>query len=72
MGRRLGPDALVSVNILYPVLAVNVGLAVMLGVGGNSRLANLLGRGEVGQARRVLGLICSLGLALGILGSRFL
>lgn len=69
VGRRLGPDALASVNILYPVLAVIVGLAVMLGVGGNSRLANLLGRGEVGQARRVLGLICSLGLALGILGS---
>ncbi|MEW5919633.1 MAG: MATE family efflux transporter [Bacillota bacterium] len=69
VGRRLGPEALASVNILYPILAVFVGLAVMIGVGGNARVAVLLGAGETRQARRTLGLITALGTALGIGGT---
>jgi Na+-driven multidrug efflux pump len=42
VGRRLGPEALASVNILYPVVAVFAALAVMLAVGGNARVAVLL------------------------------
>ena len=69
VGRRLGPEALASVNILYPVVAVFIGLAVMIGVGGNARIAVLLGAGETKKARRVLGLIAALGGGLGIAGS---
>ena len=69
VGRRFGPEALASVNILYPILAVFVGLAVMIGVGGNARLAILLGAGEIKLANRLLGLIVSLGIGLGILGT---
>ncbi|EEG77457.1 MATE family efflux transporter [Dethiobacter alkaliphilus] len=69
VGRRLGPEALASVNILYPILAVFVGLAVMIGVGGNARIAVLLGSGETKQARRTLGLIVALGVGLGLTGS---
>ena len=69
VGRRLGPEALASVNILYPILALFIGLAVMIGVGGNSRIAVLLGAGETKQARRVLGLVISLGTFLGVTGS---
>ena len=46
VGRRLGPDALASVNILYPVIALLSGLAVMIGVGGNTKVAILLGEGK--------------------------
>lgn len=69
VGRSLGPDALASVNILYPVLALLAALAVMIGVGGNARIAVLLGAGETRRASRVLALIVGLGLALGIGGS---
>ncbi|RQD69501.1 MAG: MATE family efflux transporter [Tindallia sp. MSAO_Bac2] len=69
VGRRLGPEALASVNLLYPVIALLVGLAVMLGVGGNARIAILLGEGNSHRASRVLGLILILGFGLGIVGS---
>lgn len=69
VGRRFGPEALASINLLYPVLALIVGLAVMIGTGGNVRLAVLLGAGNLKQARHTLGLITLLGTVLGLLGS---
>ena len=69
VGRRLGPDALAAVNILYPVIAVLVGLAVMIGVGGNARIAFLLGSGKEREARGVLSLVVVLGFGLGLLGT---
>jgi putative MATE family efflux protein len=69
VGRRFGPEALASVNILYPILAILIGLAVMIGVGGNARIAVLMGAGDISRANRILGLIAALGLGLGITGS---
>lgn len=69
VGRSLGPEAMASVNVLYPVVALLSGLGVMIGVGGNARIAVLLGAGKPGEARRVLGLIISLGIALGVTGT---
>lgn len=69
VGRSLGPEALASVNILYPIMAFFIGLAAMVGVGGNARVAVLQGAGKTGAARRVLGLVIALGTGLGIVGS---
>jgi len=69
VGRALGPEALASVNILYPIMALFIGLAAMIGVGGNARVAVLQGAGQTDQARRVLGLVIALGAGLGITGS---
>lgn len=69
VGRSLGPEALASVNILYPIMAFFIGLAAMIGVGGNARVAVLQGSGNSEAARRVLGLVTALGLGLGIIGS---
>ncbi len=69
VGRRLGPDALAAVSIGYPVIALFVALAVMLGAGGNARIAVLLGSGEVSAARRVLSALVVLAVALGITGT---
>ena len=69
VGRRFGPEVLASVNILYPVLAIISGLAVMIGVGGNARIAVLMGAGEQNKASRILGLILALGVGLGVIGS---
>ena len=68
-GRSLGPEAMASVNVLYPIVALLSGLAVMIGVGGNARIAVLLGAGRPREAGRVPGLIVCLGVALGIVGS---
>lgn len=69
VGRSLGPEALASVNILYPIMAFFIGLAAMVGVGGNARVAVLQGAGNSAAAQRVLGLVIALGTALGLLGS---
>jgi Na+-driven multidrug efflux pump len=69
VGRSLGPEALASVNILYPILAFFIGLAAMIGVGGNARVAVLQGAGFTASARRVLGLVVTLGIILGLTGS---
>jgi len=69
VGRSLGPEALASVNILYPIMALFIGLAAMIGVGGNARVAVLQGAGKTPEARRVLGLVIALGTGLGLLGS---
>ncbi len=69
VGRSLGPEALASVNILYPIMAFFIGLAAMIGVGGNARVAVLQGAGDTGAARRVLGLVVTLGTILGLIGS---
>ncbi len=69
VGRALGPEALASVNILYPIMALFIGLAAMIGVGGNARVAVLQGAGQSDKARRVLGLVIALGVGLGLTGS---
>jgi Na+-driven multidrug efflux pump len=69
VGRSIGPDALASVNILYPIMAFFIGLAAMIGVGGNARVAVLQGSGDNDNARRVLGLVVALGSGLGFTGS---
>jgi len=66
VGRSLGPAAMASVNILYPLVAFFSGLAVMIGVGGNARIAVLLGAGNSREAGGVLGLITALGIGLGV------
>ncbi len=69
VGRALGPEAIASVNILYPIVALFSGLAVMIGVGGNARIAVLLGAGKPREAARFLGLITCLGVGLGVFGT---
>ncbi|MEW9125146.1 MAG: MATE family efflux transporter [Thermotaleaceae bacterium] len=66
VGRRLGPEALASVNILYPILAILSGLAIMIGVGGSAKIAVLLGAGEINKACKILSLITVVGIILGL------
>lgn len=68
VGQRLGSEALASINILYPIISLLVGLAVMIGVGGNARIAVLLGENKDQEASKVLSLISITGLLLGVIG----
>ena len=69
LGRKLGPEALASVNLLYPIFAILIGLAVMIGVGGNARIGVLLGADDRHNAGKTLSLILCLGTGLGVIGS---
>ena len=69
VGRRLGPEALASINILYPIFALLAGVGIMIGVGGNARIAVLLGAGDHRKASNILGLIISIGAGIGIVTS---
>jgi Na+-driven multidrug efflux pump len=69
VGRRLGAEALAAINILYPVIALLVGLAVMIGSGGIAKIAVLQGSGNIQEARKTLGLITIIGVGIGAVGS---
>ena len=69
LGRRLGPDALAAVNILYPVVALLSALMAMLASGASARLGVLLGAGKHREAGRLLSLMLLLSVALGVTGS---
>lgn len=69
VGQRLGPHAIASINIIYPVIALLVGLAVMVGTGGNARIAVLLGRRRSEAARRILTLMTAMGILIGVTGT---
>ena len=66
VGQRLGSDAIGAVNILYPIFAFMAGLGIMIGVGGNARIAVLLGSDHHKKAGKVLSLIVILGVSLGV------
>jgi Na+-driven multidrug efflux pump len=53
IGRYLGEESLAALNILVPVLYVPYALSVMVGVGGSTLVARLLGQNKPMQARRV-------------------
>ncbi len=69
VGRSLGPEAMAAVNVLYPVVALISGLAVMIGTGGNARIAVLFGAGKDRAAGAVLASIVALGVGLGVIGT---
>jgi putative MATE family efflux protein len=66
VGQRLGSDAIGAVNILYPIFAFMAGIGIMIGVGGNAKIAVLLGSDHHKKAGRILSLIVLLGALLGI------
>ncbi len=69
IGRRLGPGPMASINLLFPVLALAIGLATMVGVGGNAKIAVLLGKGNTSKARGVFSVVLISGVFIGLLSS---
>ncbi|MEB0138114.1 MULTISPECIES: MATE family efflux transporter [unclassified Undibacterium] len=75
IGRYVGSTGLAAFNLIVPFLYIPYALSVMVGVGGATLVARLLGAGEARAAAAaftqsccllcVLGLACSLALGLG-------
>ncbi|MFD5317358.1 MATE family efflux transporter [Streptomyces sp. NPDC127098] len=55
VSRGVGPDALVAVNVVAPVLLILGAVSTTVGVGGASMVSRSLGAGNPGQAARAAG-----------------
>lgn len=64
VSRVVGSDALSAINIVFPVISIMIGLAVMLGSGGSAIIARKLGRKQPYEANSnftfivIVGVIC--------------
>ena len=66
IGRFAGADALAASNIVYPVINLLLGLAIMLASGGSALVAKTLGEGESVHAREYFSLIVCAGTVIGL------
>lgn len=57
IGRFAGSDALAASNIVYPVINLVLGLAIMMASGGSALVAKNLGEGNLAAARRRFSLL---------------
>ena len=62
----IGTDALSAVNIVFPVISVIIGIAIMLGTGGSAVIAKNMGEGKHEKAKRQFTLITVTGIAIGL------
>ena len=60
----VGSVGLSAINIVYPVLNVNMALAFMFSMGSNALIGKKLGEGKVSEANRFMTLVVILNLAL--------
>jgi len=66
VARFVSTDALSAVNIVCPVINVIVGTGTMLATGGSAIIAEQMGSGKIGEARRNFTLIIAAGIAVGL------
>lgn len=75
VSRFVGTNALSSINIVYPVVNIVLGVSIMLSMGSNAIVARKLGEGRPGSARTTFSTIICLnigfGLAIAVLGNLF-
>jgi putative MATE family efflux protein len=53
IGRYLGAQSLAALNLVVPLLYVPYALSLMIGIGGATLVARLVGQGQIAQAQRV-------------------
>lgn len=72
VGRYVGAHALAAINLVYPVILLQVGLGAMISMGAATRISILQGSGQHKEARQALAntllIIAALGILLPIIG----
>lgn len=75
ISRFVSTNALSSLNIVYPLINVAMGIGIMLSTGSNAIVARKLGQGNPDGARKtftsIVALNLLLGLVMGLLGNLF-
>ncbi|AMC37198.1 MATE family efflux transporter [Janthinobacterium sp. B9-8] len=72
VGRYVGAHALAAINLVYPVILLQVGLGAMISMGAATRISILQGAGKTQEARQALSntilIIAALGIILPLIG----
>ena len=55
VGRYVGPRGIAALSLIFPVQMLAMGVGQITGIGGSSLISRLLGAGQIGTAKRVLG-----------------
>ena len=66
VARLIGTTALSAVNMVYPVINVQLAIAIMLATGGNAIIAKRLGEQKVDRARALFSFLVAVELLAGI------
>lgn len=66
ISRFVGTDALSATNIVYPIVNIIIGLAVMLATGGSAVVARQMGEGRLAEAKQNFSLVILTGVSIGI------
>lgn len=66
ISRLIGTTALSAVNMVYPVISLEMALAIMLATGGSAIVARTSGEGDVAKAGNNLSLLIVVEAALGV------
>lgn len=76
VSRYISTNALSSVNIVFPIIMIFIGVAVMLATGSNAIIARQLGEGHDDQARETFSMILVIsgiiGIFLAVIGNMFI
>lgn len=65
----VGTNALSAVNIVFPVVSLLIGIAIMLGTGGNAIIGKNMGEGKFHEARSRFTMIILVGIVIGLLAA---
>lgn len=63
----VGTDGLSAVNIVYPMISIELAVSIMLAAGGSSLIARKMGEGRNHEAKSDFTMIVLVSLALGVL-----
>lgn len=66
VSRYVGPNALSSINIVYPMISLLIGVSVMLATGGNAIVSKLMGENKESEARKNFTLIALSAVVIGM------
>ena len=66
VSRYVGPNALSSINIVYPMISLLIGISVMLATGGNAIVSKLMGEKNESEARKNFTLIALSAVVIGM------
>lgn len=66
VSRYVGEDALAAVNIVYPMINITIGLAIMFATGGCAIVAKTMGEGNLPLAKQRFSSIIAVATAFGI------
>lgn len=69
VARFVGSDALASVNIVFPIVGLSMGITIMMAAGSSALVAIKMGEGRSREANEQFTLICLVATLISILGA---